>query len=111
MAISSKTVMPTTFKGISGNFELAASAVCANGCYIAVLPVWAQSKGKSRKCLHHIVIFIMQLLLLGRSQSGVGAGVVVDTFRPGSESGPESLENRRFRSSDTNALFASPHPR
>ena len=35
----------------------AASAVGANGCWIAVSPVWIQSKGKSRKLSHNIALF------------------------------------------------------
>ena len=42
--------------------------------------------------------FRVEYLLLGRSQSGVGAGVGVDIFRPESESELESPKSRRLRS-------------
>ena len=71
---------------------MAASAVSANGSCIAILTVWIQSKGRSRKWLYHIVIFRMELFFSGRSRSGVGAGVGVDIFRLESESELESLE-------------------
>ena len=65
VAISSKTVMPTTLKGIGDNYGRLHPQFCANGCRIPVLPVWVQWKGKSRKWLHHIAIFRMELFLLG----------------------------------------------
>ena len=43
-----------------------------------------------------IAIFRIKQLLLGRGQSGIGAGVGVDIFKPESEL--ESLEIRRLRS-------------
>ena len=66
--------MPTKFKGLGANYY---------GWCIPVSPVWVQSKGKSGKWLHHIVVFRMELFLL----------LVVEA-----ESKLESPEIRRLRS-------------
>ena len=72
------------------------SAVSANRCRITASPVGMQSKAKSRKWSHHIALFGIEYLLIGRSRSGVRLGIGVGIVRPESES--ESLKIRRLRS-------------
>ena len=55
-----------------------------------------QSNGKPGKWLHHIALFRMEYLLLGRGINRVGVGV--DIFRPEPESESESLEIPRLSS-------------
>ena len=43
------------------------------------MPIWIQSKRKSRKLLHYIALFGMEYLMLCQSRSGVG--VRVDIYR------------------------------
>ena len=57
-----------------------------------------QSIVKSRRRLHHIALFRMDYLLLGRSRSGVGVGVGINISRPESE----SLKIRQLRSPELN---------
>ena len=61
--------MPITFKGIGDNYGRLHAQFArtggGEGCCIPVLPVFIQSKGKSRKWVHHIAIFRMELFLLG----------------------------------------------
>ena len=57
-------------------------------------------KREIKKMLHHIALFRMENLLLGRSRRGVGAGVGVDIFRPELE----SLKIRRLRSPERDSV-------
>ena len=86
------------FKEISDSYSWMHPQFARNGCRVTILPVWVQSKGKSRKFLHHIVILRMELFLLGRSRSGVRPAVGIDIFRPESELELGSLKKRRLRS-------------
>ena len=76
------------------------SAVSANRCCITASPVGMKSKGKLRKWSHHIALFGIEYLLIGRSRSGVGVGVGVGIFRLESEMETELLKTRRLHIPD-----------
>ena len=63
---------------------------------ITASPFWTRSKVKLRNCLHHIAVFGMEYIFLGKSRSGVGVGADISRLR--SESELESLTIRRLGS-------------
>ena len=96
MAISSRTVIPTRFKGISDNYGRLYSQFVRTG---TVVPYnWFGYNQKRNQENGYIILLFprIELFLLGRSRIGVGAGVGVDIFRPESESDLESFEIRRL---------------
>ena len=76
------------------------SAASANRCRITASPVGMRSKAKSRKWSHHIALFGIEYLLIGRSRSGVRVGVGVGIFRPESELESELFKTHRLYSPD-----------
>ena len=82
-----QTVIPTTFKEISENHGRLHSQLARTG--VVSLYLWMQSKVESREWLLHVALLRIEYLLLGRSRSGVRAGVGVVIIRPESESESE----------------------
>ena len=99
MAISSKSVISTRFKETSDNYGRLYSQFAQKGAIVPYYWSGYNHKGnQGNRYIHLISVFGIELLLLGRSRCGVGAGVGVDIFRPESESELESLEIRGLRS-------------
>ena len=98
MAIRSKTVMPTTFTEIRDNYNrlhpqfARAVAVFSNYRWFGY-----NQKGNHENGYIILLCFYNGIILVRRSRSGFGDGVVVDISRPKSESKLEWLEIRRPR--------------
>ena len=98
MAISSKTLLPPTFKGIGDNY----TAGCIRSLRKRVTYSRIISLGTIKRDIEKMATsycyFQNGIFLVGLSRSGVGAGLGVDISRPESKSELELLEIRRLRS-------------
>ena len=94
MAMRSKTVMPTTFKGIGDNYGQLHSQFARTGAVFPYYRFGYYKKGNQEN--GYIILLFLEFVR--RSRSGVGAGVRVGISRPESESELKSLEIRQLHS-------------
>ena len=70
MVTSSKTVVPTTLKGIGDNYGWLHPQVARTGEVFLYYRFGYNQKGNQAKWLHHIPIFRMELFVLGGVKVG-----------------------------------------
>ena len=95
MAISSRSVIPTRFQGISDNYGQLHAQFVRTGAVVPYNWFGYNQEGNQENGYIILLFFRIELFLLGRSRIGVGAGVGVDIFWPESEL--ESFEIRQLR--------------
>ena len=95
MALSSGTVIPTFFYGISDSYGRWHPQFARTGNVLSYRPFGCNQNENLENSYITLFFFRMEELLLGRRRSGVGVGVGVYIFTKESEL--ESPEIRRLR--------------